>query len=205
MRIIRWLGMAAGWAMAAAGLTAAESGFSRTVTPGDFQAAGLGKLSAEELARLDALVQAYRSGALDAARREAAAAAAAQAAAEARAKQAEAQAQLAATEAKKAAAEVKTAETSLLQRAKVLLTPGTKIEYAAVESRIAGEFQGWGNKTLFTLENGQRWQAAGTAPYVTSPVQSPAVKITPGAMGAFFMSVEGVRPRVKVVLVSSGK
>ena len=177
----------------------AERSFSKAVQPADFSAAGLGKLSPEELGRLDALVRDYKRGALEAARREAAAAATARAEAEARAAKAEAQARGA------PGTEAKNAEKSLLARAKVLLTPGTEIEYATVESRIAGDFQGWDGRTLFTLENGQRWQADGSGSYVTSPIARPAVKIAPGVLGSFWMTVEGVKSRVKVKLVSGGK
>jgi hypothetical protein len=85
----------------------------------------------------------------------------------------------------------------------VILTPGTQIAYADVESRIAGEFRGWEGRTLFTLENGQRWQAQGTRPYISPPLANPAVKIIPGALGSFWMTVEGVKPRVKVALVGT--
>ena len=63
---------------------AAEEVFTKAVAKGDFSAAGLGKLSPEELARLDGLVRDYQSGALAAARRDAAAAAEARVFAEAR-------------------------------------------------------------------------------------------------------------------------
>lgn len=186
--------LAAGWF--ATPVPAAEDNFTKALRPDDYAAAGLGKLSAEERARLDALVRDYKSGALEAAKREAAAAAQARMAAEARATKAEAEAAAKAT----AAATAKKAEPgpSLLERTKVLLTPGTKIEYSTLESRIAGEFRGWGPKTIFKLENGQRWQVIDNDSYVTKPSPSPAVKITPGALGAFWMSIEGVNPRVKV-------
>ncbi len=182
---------------AAGGLAAraAEDSFSKAVRAEDFSAAGLGKLSPDEIARLDALVRDFKSGALERARREAAAA-------ESRAAQAEARA------ARAVAAPVepeKKSEPGLLAKAKVMLTPGTQVEYAAVESRIAGEFRGWEQRTVFTLENGQRWQVAGTDGYVSPPLTKPAVKITPGMLGSFWMTVEGVRPRVKVMLVGGGK
>lgn len=192
---------------------AADENFSKELRPEDYAAAGLGKLSPAEIARLDALVRDYRSGALEAAKRDAATAAQARVAAEARAAKAEQEAAAKVAEAKKAEADaaVKAAAAtaaaakkadpgpSLLERAKVMLTPGTRIEYSTLESRIAGEFRGWEKKTVFKLENGQRWQATDTEPYVTPPVQSPAVKISPGTLGAFWMTIEGVRPRVKVV------
>jgi hypothetical protein len=190
------LGLAASLAVAAA----AEPPFSQAVPRTEFTAAGLGKLTAEELARLDALVGAYQSGALASARREAAAAAARAAAAEARAAETAARAQAASPP---AAASADKPDTSLLARAKVLLMPGTKIEYATVESRIAGDFRGWEGRTVFTLENGQRWQVQGGDPYISPPVRSPAVKIVPGAMGSFFLTVEGVRPRARVALVGT--
>ena len=140
------------WAVMAAAIAhvgpGAEESFSKAVQSADFSAAGLGKLSPQELARLDALVRDFKSGALEAARREATAAAVARAEAEARATKAEAQVRVAETEVKK--------ERSLLARAKVLLTPGTEVEYTTIESRIAGDFLGWDGRTLFALENGQR-------------------------------------------------
>ena len=175
---------------------AAEEAFSRNIPAGDFSAAGLGKLSPQEIARLDALVQDYRSGALERARREAVAA-------EARAAKAEARAAAAAKEKEKATEGART-NASLLSKAKVLLTPGTEIEYTKVESRIAGEFRGWQGKTVFTLENGQRWQAAGSDTYVLPrALFNPAVKITPGMLGSFWLTVDGVNARTKVTLVSS--
>jgi nucleoid-associated protein YgaU len=204
------------------GMWAAEESFSQAVRAEDFSAAGLAKLSPAELARLDALVRDYKSGALLAARREAAAAERARAAAEARAAKAAAEAQAAqaaaearaaqlaaaAEAAKQAAAkaEAKKSEGGLLARAKALLPAGTEVEYAAVESRIVGEFTGWEARTVFTLENGQRWQVANRDEgYFCPPIKNPAVKITPGALNSFWLVIEGVKPRVKVVRVDSGR
>ena len=214
MKILRW---SVAWALIAAGAVnagAAEESFSKTVQPGDFSAAGLSKLTPEELARLDALVRDFKSGALEAAKREAAAAAEARVKAEAAMARAEATARVEAERAAKAEAKARVAEaekkadageTSLLKRAKVLLTPGTKIEYSTVEARIAGEFRGWRPKMIFALDNGQRWQVIGGDDYVVSTEQSPKVKIVPGALGSFFMHVEGHRQRAKVAIVDDGK
>ncbi len=187
-------------------LGAAEEPFTRALPPGEYAAAGLEKLTAAERARLDALVRDYKSGALEKAKREAAAAEARVARAEAKAAaaalwQTQAQAKAQAEKAKAAEGE---GDKSLLARAKVLLTPGTKIEYTTVEGRIAGEFRGWGNRTIFTLESGQRWQVSGTEAYSSPPLNSPAVKIVPGMMGTFFMTIEGVRPRVRVLPLNTG-
>lgn len=180
-------------ALAGGAARAADAEFSRTIRAEDFAAAGLGKLSADEVRRLDALVRDFKSGALERAQREAAVAQARAADAEARAR------------ASVAAQKDKGSDTGLIAKAKVMLTPGTQVEFATVESRIAGEFRGWEGRTLFALENGQRWQVAGGESYVSPLLMNPAVKITPGMLGSFWMTVEGVRPRVKVGLVGGGK
>jgi hypothetical protein len=93
----------------------------------------------------------------------------------------------------------------LLAKAKVLLTPGTEVEYAAVESRIAGDFTGWEGRPIFTLENGQRWQIANGGSYSTPPIASPKVKIVPASLGGFWMTIEGVSQRVRVAPIGGGK
>jgi hypothetical protein len=203
MQRMRAWGLAAMFTVGTLG--AAEEPFTRALPPGEFTAAGLEKLTAAERARLDALVRDYKSGALEKAKREAAAAEARAAQAEAKAAAAAATAQVQAkAQAEKAKAAEGDGDKSLLARAKVLLTPGTKIEYTTVEGRIAGEFRGWDSRTIFTLESGQRWQVSGTEAYSTPAVKSPAVKIVPGMMGTFFMTIEGVRPRVRVLPLNTG-
>lgn len=191
-----------GWGVAVSG--AAEDVFSKAVRAEDFVSAGLGKLSAEELARLDVLVREFRSGRVDetrvwaeklaAARREAETAAEARAAAEAKVVRAEAETKAARVE----SAQAKKTEGGLLAKAKVLLTPGTEIEYTTVESRIAGNFTGWEGRAVLTLENGQRWQIANGGSYMTPPLANPAVKIAPASLGGFWMTIQGVANRVRV-------
>jgi hypothetical protein len=171
----------------------AEENFSKAVRAEDFSAAGLAKLSPDELARLDALVRDFKSGALLAAKREAAAA------------DPSALRSDAARTAPVDAPKEKKNEGGLLAKAKVLLAPGTDVEYAAIESRIAGDFTGWDGKAIFTLENGQRWQLANAGRYYTPALSSPKVKIVPASMGGFWMTIEGVNQRVKVVPLGGGK
>ncbi len=195
------------WCGSGLAVMGAEEAFSRTVPASDFAAAGLGKLSAQELARLDALVRDFKSGALEAARREVAAASEARAKAEAAAARAEEEARTvraAATSRAEEAAEPK-GERSLLARAKVLLTPGTQVEYSTLDARIVGEFHGWQPRTVFTLDNGQRWQVIGGDSYVVSGEPGPKVKIVPGVLGTFWMHVDGHRQRAKVAILSAGK
>jgi plastocyanin len=148
----------------------------------------------DERMRLDALVEAYKSGALATARREAEAAAAARIAAETRATQAERAVEQAKAETKQA----KKAEAGFLAKAKVMLTPGTEVEYLAVESRIRGKFTGWEGRQIFTLENGQRWQLANPESYYTPEMEGPKVLITPAALGGFWLSFPELRKKLRV-------
>jgi hypothetical protein len=194
----RWVPLS-GVVLALMTWAAAAEDFSHAVRPEDFTAAGLSKLSPEELARLDALVRDYKSGSLAAAQKEAERAATARASAEARAAQAEAEAKAAKT----AAAEQKQADAGRLAKIKQMLTPQAAVAIEPVESRIAGKFTGWEGRAIFTLENGEHWQVAnsGTS-YYTPAIMNPKVKITPAALGAFWMTIEEIDQRVKVVPLS---
>lgn len=91
---------------------------------------------------------------------------------------------------------------SFFQRAKVLLTPGTEVEYTKLESRLATPFKGWRRGTIFQLENGQAWQVE-EGEYITpTEPAGKAVTIVPGMLGSFFIHIEGVRQRPKVRLAS---
>lgn len=177
-------------------MRAAEATFSGSLRADEFVSAGLEKLTPTERARLDALVRSYQQGTLEAARREAAVAQAAKQVAEERAAKAEAAAKV---------REKRPDEPSLLARAKVLLTPGTEIEYTTVESRIVGDFQGWQRGTTFKLENGQRWQVTDGDEYTHPRMTAPAAKIVPGLLGSFWLVVNGATRKVKVRLVSAGR
>lgn len=156
---------------------AAQPPFSASLSPEDFAAAGLGKLTPAERAHLDALVRGQRPAAPPAA---VVAAAGDQPAA--------------------------SASSSLLGRAKVLLTPGTQVEYATVEGRLAGTFTGWEGRAIFTLKDGQRWQIANPgSSYFGPPLVEPAVRLTPAPLGTFWLQIEGVGQRVKVVPLNVGR
>jgi len=70
---------------------------------------------------------------------------------------------------------------------------------AVIESRIAGDFAGWESRTVFVLENGQRWQVANSGSYYAPKRTGPKVKLTPAAIGGHWMTIEGVGTRVKVL------
>ena len=191
--------------------------FTQTVPPAEFNAAGLDKLTPAELARLDLLVQRYRAGELEAARNTAAAEAEAKAAEQVRAARAEAEARATArvqaaqaeAAAAKAQAQTQTAGPAHSAKnggiagffAKVILPPGTEVEYERAETEIAGVFKGFAPGTVITLANGQRWKVE-SGSYVTTPMpEVRKVWIEPGVLGSFFLRFEGVSVRAKVSAV----
>ena len=147
-----------------------------------FRAAGLHKLTDEELAALEAMFERMKSGEITVIREEA--------------------------EQKVAAAEAKVQQTEVEQKKsgpgwlRALVTLQNTNEKSGkadpVQTRIAGNFRGWRGNTQFRLENGQVWQQDDDSSYVGVNFESPAVKIYPGMFGSFWMEVENVRPRVRV-------
>lgn len=69
----------------------------------------------------------------------------------------------------------------------------------AIESTIPGSFDGWGPKGNFRLANGQVWQVADDSSGSTRTVENPKVRIRRGALGAFYLEIEGTNrsPRVR--------
>jgi hypothetical protein len=179
------------------GATAASAADLFKRQPADqFRAAGLHKLTDEELAALEAMFERLKTGEIAVIKQEAE-----QKVAAAEAIKQEAQQKVAAAEAKvqETAAEQKQSGPGWL-RALVTLQNTTEKAGKAdpVQSRIAGRFRGWDGKTLFRLENGQIWQQNDQTSYVGVDYDSPAVRVYPGMLGAFWMEIEGVNPRVKV-------
>jgi hypothetical protein len=69
----------------------------------------------------------------------------------------------------------------------------------AIESTLPGTFDGWGPKANFRLANGQVWQVADDSSGTTRTVENPKVRISRGALGAFYLEIEGTNrsPRVR--------
>jgi hypothetical protein len=208
----------------------ADDSFTKSLTPAEFEAAGLGKLTPDQLAALDALVRARQTGAVAVAkaettkvvtatvREETAKAVAAQVreetarevAAQVReetAREVAAQVREETTKAVTAqvqaedrkAAQKQAATAGFMSRLKVVLTPGTEIEYTTLDAALATPFHGWREGTIFTLTNGQRWVVTDDDKYWAPDTGKPVhVRIVPGVMGSFFMEIEkGGRPRVR--------
>jgi len=172
-------------ALVLGGLAARADDFSKTLAPEDFAAAGLAKLTPEELARLDALVQAQRSGEVAKVREETAVKVREETVAKVRAE---------------VAAEKPEHAGGLLSRVRVMLTPGTQIDYAEVETAIKGPFRGYEKGSLIRLANGQIWQVTDGSYWAPKKDEDKPRKVViqPGTFGSFFLKIEdGGRPRVK--------
>jgi hypothetical protein len=169
----------------ACSVSASASGFVEKLSPESRRAAGLDKLSVEERAELERLIDLHQRGQLDAVRQEAAE-------------------KVAAAEAKGASAASRSADRDGGKRpawitALITLKEAENAEKPeAVTSRLSGDYKGWSGRTTFRLENGQVWQQIDGTQRVDDPRPSPAVRVYPGMVGTYWLEVEGVRQRVKV-------
>jgi hypothetical protein len=170
--------------LALAGAVSARAGdsFTQGIAPADFQAAGLGKLTPDELAKLDALVLARQAGAAQKAAEDTRKAVTETVRAEER-----------------AAARKEASSSGFLDRMKVVLKPGTEIDYTTLDAMLPAGYSGWSKGQVLTLTNGQRWLVTDSGGDYEPPTGKPVhVRIVPGAMGSFFMEVEGgTRVRVR--------
>ena len=75
-----------------------------------------------------------------------------------------------------------------------------KNEIDAIESRISGSFEGWTARSNIKLANGQVWQISDNSARAHY-IDNPTVRIRRGALGAFYLEIQGtnVSPRVKRV------
>lgn len=180
-----------GLAMTAPLGTATTDPFTRQLSPEEFASAGLDKLTPAERSRLDALVRAFVSGKPAVTGNHSNPAAPPVATATSRAIQPD------------SAAGPPPGKSGKGWLRKITLTPGTAIEYEAVESELAGTFSGWREGTVFTLTNGQKWRVV-SGLYVSPPDTKPRrVKIAPGTFGSFFLEIEGIHSRPKVTFAGT--
>lgn len=156
--------------------------FTRAMTPAEQAAAGLDKLTPQELAALKAAVERYKTGEVATVRQEA--------------------------EMKVAEVEARAAERTQEERKRGylagLFNQSAGKDEILIESTLPGRHQNFQGRPIYTLANGQKWAVAEATNYfAVRPLQDPAVKIEPGAIGSFWMSVEG-GPRLRVKPVVEG-
>jgi hypothetical protein len=68
----------------------------------------------------------------------------------------------------------------------------------AIESTIAGSFDGWGPNARIKLANGQVWRIIDGSEAVLTPMQNPKVRIERNFIGTMFLKVEGTNNTAKV-------
>ena len=71
---------------------------------------------------------------------------------------------------------------------------------AVIESRMVHDYKGYNSRTVFTLENGQKWKAADGGEESSPQVSRPAVVILRDSFG-YKMFIEGAR-LIRVVRVN---
>ncbi|MCF7749224.1 hypothetical protein KQ945_00600 [Bacillus subtilis subsp. subtilis] len=67
-----------------------------------------------------------------------------------------------------------------------------------ITSTLQGEFRGFGKARRFVLANGQEWEQSDDTVLSGVRKTNPAVAISPGIMGVWYLRVEGVNTRAKV-------
>jgi hypothetical protein len=70
-------------------------------------------------------------------------------------------------------------------------------EINSIESTFAGKFEGWGPNSRITLANGQVWQVADDSSAFCN-CDNKKVLIRRGALGAFYLEIEGTNRSPKV-------
>lgn len=131
----------------------------------EFKAAGLDKLSAEELARLNA----WLDRRVEQQASEAVAAAVEQAREEGR--------------------------KEVVEKNRGFFHFGSE---EPIEASIVGEFDGFGSRKRYTLDNGQVWEQTDGATLAGVRKSNPKVRIKPGMMGVWWMRIDGYNTQAKV-------
>ena len=162
------------------GLPLCAAEFSQSLSSEEFSAAGLNKLSAEELNRLNALVASRAS---------------------------KERKQAPDGETPGLTASHENSSTSgrvdhVPAPRRVVVNPGTTIEYATMETQLTGSFRGYEPGTILTLANGQRWRVVDGSYWAPAKDAEKVRKavLEPGVLGSFFLRIDsGGRPKVKFV------
>lgn len=169
-------------ALAFAASALADDSFTKALAPADFKAAGLDKLTPDELARLDQLISGQQKGAV------------------AKATADTAQKVASSVREQVQAEDRKQQSAGFLEKMKVMLKPGTEIEYSTLDSTLVAvhEINFGRGGAVFTLANGQMWRTDDDDTWPSTKDKAVHVRIIPGSMGGFFMEIErGGRPKVR--------
>lgn len=192
--------LAGSWAITVT--AAAEGKFTSTLSDADKAAAGIATLSPDQLARLDALVEAYRQGAprpTGSPPPPAPPPAATADAATAPAAPPPPPRQVSPAARTAHSGEPKPARSGgLIAQMKDWVKRSADEPPPIVESTIAGKFRGWQGREVFTLANGERWRVANNENYYSPAVQNPRVFIFPATTGGYWMQFPDLKIQVRV-------
>ena len=67
-----------------------------------------------------------------------------------------------------------------------------------ITSKLVGSFDGWDGQTVFELENGQIWAQASKSKFHTREVENPVAVIEPGMFGTWRIHIEGIDKECRV-------
>lgn len=144
------------------------SSLEEQMTGKDFEAAGLEKLSAEELAALNAWIRSRTLATLDTPKAGSGAVYTGQPGSQ--------------------DGDTRGFETEQMRNS----------DRSTITSRIVGTFTGWDGQTVFTLENGMIWEQADKDKFYVKEIENPVVTIEPGAFRTWKLSVEGYASNCRV-------
>ena len=155
-------------ALAADGFSSLEE----QMTGKEFMAAGLGKLSQEELDALNGWIRAHSLGTLDTPKSTTAA----------------------------AAETASTAPVSEVAGGdpRGLRTERKPEDDSPIRSAILGEFSGWDGQTIFKLENGMIWVQDDRDKFYVRDIENPIAVIEPGMFDSWHLHIEGYKSECKV-------
>jgi len=148
----------------------AQQALEQQMTAEEFRAAGLDKLSADELANLNRWLQ----------------------------RQVQAEATVAAGEAVERAREEGRAQALQEAEAEAVGRRSAPAQEGPIESRLVGAFNGFARGQRYTLENGQVWEQTDSSRLEGVQVDSPGVRIYPGFLGTWYLRIDGYNARAKV-------
>lgn len=174
--------------------------FTQIMTPEERKAAGLDKLTPAELARLQAVVERYKSGEVAVVKQEAQQQVAV-VKQEAEQKVAQAEARVREVETRQPAAEkpVEGKKPGWFGALVTLKKAGEKPDKAdAMEVPLAGDLQSFRGRRRFELQDGQVWRMIEDGGYAGPVLKSPTVSITPGMFGVYWLQIREAALRVKV-------
>jgi len=165
MRTIHTLLLATLFALPALALAQGAPPLQQAMSGEEFKAAGLDKLSPQELARLNAWLD----------------------------RRVEQQASVAVAAAVEQARDEGRRE--VVEKNRGFFHFGSQ---EPIEASIVGQFDGFGSRKRYTLDNGQVWEQVDSATLAGVRRTNPAVRIRPGALGAWWMRVDGHNTQAKV-------